>query len=71
MMSFDYVITPTRDNWLTLFYTHKNGSILVNIHAFYEGVSDERLKPIIVGALFLYINGKGASPSALIKDDLL
>ena len=42
---------------------HKNESIFINIHALYKGVNDERLKPIIVGAL--YINGKG-TPSAFI-----
>ena len=34
-----------------------------NIDTLYQGVSDERLKPIIVGAL--YISGKG-TPLAFI-----
>ena len=38
--------------------------VLINIHAFFQDVSDERLKPIIVGTLC--INGKG-TPSAFIE----
>ena len=42
---------------------HKNGSIFINIHALYKGVSNEHLKPIIAGEL--YINEKG-TPLAFI-----